>query len=91
MSHYSDAFPLCILAAVDRFARSWVVDPKAKEKEMEPILISIPGAANALGLGRSKVYDLIGEGRLATVKIGRRNLVRADSVRALAEKGAAND
>lgn len=58
---------------------------------MDDMLISIAGAAKALGLGRSKVYSLIGEHRLDTVKIGRRNLVKADSVRALAEKGAAND
>ena len=57
---------------------------------MEAILISIPGAAKALGLGRSKIYGLIGEGRLETVKIGRRNLVKANSVRSLAEVEAAN-
>lgn len=55
---------------------------------MEAILISIPGAAKALSVGRSKIYGLIGEGRLEAVKIGRRNLVKADSVRALAEMGA---
>lgn len=51
---------------------------------MEAILISIPDAAKALGLGRSKIYELITEGRLETVTIGRRRLVRTESVRALA-------
>lgn len=51
---------------------------------MEPILCSIPDAAAALGLGRSKVYELIGEGHLQTVSIGRRRLVRVASVRAFA-------
>jgi excisionase family DNA binding protein len=51
---------------------------------MNALLCSIPDAAKALGLGRSKLYELIGEGRLETVTIGRRRLVRTDSVRALA-------
>jgi len=51
---------------------------------MEPLLVSIPEAAAALNLGRSKVYSLISENRLETVTIGRRRLVRIESVRALA-------
>jgi excisionase family DNA binding protein len=51
---------------------------------MEPVLCSIPDAAKALGLGRSKLYELIAERRLETVTIGRRRLVRVDSVKALA-------
>ena len=52
---------------------------------MEPVLVSIPDAGKALGLGRSKVYDLIAEGRLETVTIGRRRLLRVQSVKALAD------
>jgi excisionase family DNA binding protein len=52
--------------------------------KMEPVLCSIPDAAAALGLGRSKIYELIAEGKLATITIGRRRLVRLDSIRALA-------
>lgn len=51
---------------------------------MEAFLVSIPDAAKALGIGRSKLYDLIAEGHLETVTIGRRRLVRTDSIRALA-------
>jgi excisionase family DNA binding protein len=51
---------------------------------LDTLLCSIPDAAKALGVGRSKLYELIGEGRLETVTIGRRRLVRADSIRALA-------
>lgn len=57
---------------------------------METLLCSIPEAAKALGLGRSKLYDLIGEGRLETVNIGRRRLVRTESVRALALRDSAS-
>ena len=51
---------------------------------MDTLLCSIPDAAKALGVGRSKLYELISERRLETVTIGRRRLVRTDSIRALA-------
>ena len=52
---------------------------------MEPVTTTIAGATHATGLGRTKVYELIGEGRLATVKIGRRTLIKIDSIRQLVE------
>jgi excisionase family DNA binding protein len=51
---------------------------------LDTLLCSIPDAAKALGVGRSKLYELIGEGRLETDTIGRGRLVRTDSIRALA-------
>ena len=51
---------------------------------MDKLLCSIPDAAHALGVGRSKAYELIANGSLMTVTIGRRRLVRLDSIRALA-------
>jgi excisionase family DNA binding protein len=51
---------------------------------MDTLLCSIPDAAKALGLGRSKLYELISDGLLETVTIGRRRLVRVASVRSLA-------
>ena len=60
---------------------------------MEPILISINETANALGLGRTRIYELINSGDLETVSIGGRRLVRLESVKRLAgvyaAKGAA--
>ena len=55
----------------------------------EPILHSIDRAAELLSIGRSKTYELISEGRPLTVNIGRRRLVRADSIRAIANGEAA--
>lgn len=52
---------------------------------METVFCSIPDAAKALGLGRSKAYQLIDEGRLETVRIGRRRLVVVSSIHQLAE------
>ena len=52
----------------------------------EPVklLLSIHDAAASLAIGRSKLYELISQGRLLTVTIGRRRLVKAESVRAVA-------
>lgn len=50
----------------------------------DPLLVSIERAGEVLSIGRSKTYDLINQGKLATVTIGRRRLVRMDSVRAIA-------
>jgi excisionase family DNA binding protein len=54
---------------------------------MEPICASINETARALGIGRTKVYELINVGLLETVKIGRRTLVRTASIRAIAREG----
>jgi excisionase family DNA binding protein len=50
---------------------------------MEPVTISITGAAKALGLGRTSIYELIKSGRLETVKFGRRHLIKTASIRRL--------
>ena len=52
---------------------------------MEVVTTSISGTIDATGLGRTKIYELINAGKLKTVKIGRRTLVRADSIRQLLE------
>lgn len=51
---------------------------------MHPITISIVEAGRALNLGRSSIYILINDGKLETVKIGRRRLVKVDSIKRLA-------
>ena len=50
---------------------------------MDPITVTIKGARRATGLGTTKLYELINAGKLDTVKIGRRTLVKTDSIRAL--------
>ncbi len=52
---------------------------------MDPINLSIIDAARALGVGRSKLYELINAGQLETVKLGTRTLVRVASVRAFSD------
>lgn len=58
---------------------------------MNAMLASIPDAQRALGIGRSTAYRLIEEGKLETVKIGRRTLIRVASIRALAGEPHDND
>lgn len=58
---------------------------------MHPILASIPDTQRALGIGRSTAYRLIDDGKLETVKIGRRTLIRVSSIRALAGEAPRSD
>ncbi len=52
---------------------------------MQPIVTSINEAAKALSLGRTSIYALIREGRLEAVKMGRRTLVKVESIRRLVD------
>lgn len=52
---------------------------------MEPLTVTIQAARTALGLGNTKIYELISSGKLETIKIGRRRLIKTDSIRALVE------
>lgn len=49
----------------------------------EKLAYSIPEAAEAISIGRSKIYGLIAEGRLETCKIGKRTVIPAGSLIAL--------
>ncbi len=56
------------------------------EKNMAAKLAySIPEAAAAVSIGRSKIYALIAEGRLETRKIGKRTVIPAASLIRLLE------
>ena len=52
---------------------------------MEPITLTVADATKTLSIGTTKLYELIGKGQLQTIKIGRRTLIRTDSIRALVE------
>ncbi len=52
---------------------------------MQPIVTSINEAAKALSLGRTSIYALIREGRLEAVKMGRRTLIKVESIRRLVD------
>jgi excisionase family DNA binding protein len=47
---------------------------------MEKLLLTIPEAADRLGIGRSKLYELVAEGELGVVRIGRAVRVEAAEI-----------
>lgn len=51
----------------------------------DPIAYSVADACRVSSLGRTRLYQLIGEGQLEARKIGKRTLIPAASLRALIE------
>lgn len=47
----------------------------------EVVAISLNDAAKQYGIGRSKLYRLIGDGELDARKVGKKTLIIADSLR----------
>lgn len=50
---------------------------------MEPLAGSIADTSKVLSLGRTSIYALIAAGWLESFKLGRRTLVKAESIRRL--------
>lgn len=50
---------------------------------MERLAYSINETAAVLSLGRTSIYSMIADGRLEAFKLGRRTLVKAESIRRL--------
>ena len=50
---------------------------------METLSCSINETARVLSVGRTSVYSMIADGRLEAFKLGRRTLIKADSIRRL--------
>ena len=53
---------------------------------MERLLLRIPEAGETLGLGRSKLYELIAAGDLEVVKIGKSVRIPDEALRAYVER-----
>ena len=52
---------------------------------MKPLALSISDTVKVLGVGRTSVYAMIKNGRLETFKLGRRTLVKTESIRLLVD------
>ncbi|MEC7817153.1 MAG: helix-turn-helix domain-containing protein [Pseudomonadota bacterium] len=52
-----------------------------------PLAYSIADACKVTSLGRTRLYELIAQGRLESRKIGNRTIIPAASLRALLETG----
>ena len=53
------------------------------------LAFSVSETADVLGVGRNSVYGLIRAGKLKAVKLGARNTITTDSIRALLHAEAA--
>ena len=63
-----------------------LVSRKHAPPNNEPLLCPVGEAARLLGLGRTKTYELLATGDLASIQIGTRRLVKMESIRALIER-----
>jgi excisionase family DNA binding protein len=54
-------------------------------QSLKPLTYSINDAARVSSLGRTRLYELIGEGKLERVKVGNRTLIKAASLHRLLE------
>jgi excisionase family DNA binding protein len=53
---------------------------------MDPIFLPIPDACRILGVGRSKLYQLIAAGEITTRKIGRKTLIPREEIASFAAR-----
>ena len=51
--------------------------------DMKELLQPLNDAAKNLGIGRTKIYELIAEGELKLVKLGKKSLITVASMEAL--------
>ena len=54
--------------------------------EPDPLCVRVATAMRMLGIGKTKIYELIATGDLETVRLGRRTLVVLASIEALFER-----
>lgn len=57
---------------------------------MTKLAISVAEFCEAVGVGRTKTFELINDGTLDTLKIGRRTLIKMSSVEALLKGGSSD-
>jgi len=55
---------------------------------MQPLLISIPTFCGAIGIGKTKTYEMLKNGTLQSVKLGSRRLILMHSVRDLIDSSS---
>ena len=56
-----------------------------RRRPMAPLLLTIPEAAAVLAVGRTTLYELISDGQIGAVHIGRSCRVAADALRAFVD------
>lgn len=56
------------------------------KQHVEPICVRVNDAARMIGVGRTKLYELISTGELETIKIGKATRITTASLRKLVER-----
>ena len=56
------------------------------QQTVEPICVRINDAARMIGVGRTKLYQLISSGELETIKIGKATRITTASLHKLVER-----
>lgn len=59
------------------------------QEELKPLAVPVDTGCSLIGVGRTKMYELINEKRVRTITIGRRRLLVYESLEALANGGVA--
>lgn len=62
-------------------------EPRPPER-IDRLAYSPAEAARALGISRAKLYLLLDEGALPSIRLGRRRLIRVVDLEAMLERGA---
>lgn len=63
--------------------------PRSDRDEIDALTVRIPQAMRMLGIGRTKLYELISEREIETLKIGRATLVVVQSLHAFVARECA--
>lgn len=58
---------------------------------MEPLTLSVPAACAALGIARTKLYELLAAHKLDSITVGRKRLVTTESLRRLVAEAMQRD
>lgn len=56
-----------------------------------PLLLSVADTSRKLGIGKTRLYQTLREGRLSSLRIGRKRLITAESVERLIVEAASSD
>ena len=62
---------------------------ETKVSETKPLTVCVETTMKLMGLKRTHIYDLINNGHLSSVKIGKRRLIHMSSINHLLEHGLA--
>jgi len=62
---------------------------RQQDAPVQKLLLTVPEAGRALAISRSKMYDLLNSGHLASVHIGRSRRVRMSDIENFVKNGGA--